>query len=107
MYEYDILASMKFLSKEKGGRRKLPPIKSTEYTYRPVFMLENENIGYCCGVVIGDYIQNYDFDTDLTNIKILFLRFSELKNKLSVGKQFKLFEGNVVIGVGYIQKIRE
>ncbi|MDD5929593.1 MAG: hypothetical protein PUC37_07270 [Spirochaetales bacterium] len=107
MYEYDIMVSMRFLSEEKGGRRKLPPIKNKEYTYRPLFKIENEKIGYCCGVVIGEYINNYSFDTDLMDIKIIFLQFSEVKNKLSVGKHFSLYEGNEMIGTGCILKIRD
>ncbi|QTQ16352.1 hypothetical protein [Treponema parvum] len=108
MYEYDILVSMRFLSKAQGGgRSNLPPIKDNEYSYRPIFRLEKDTIGYCCGIVIGDYIENYNFDTELLNIKVLFLQFSAIKNKLYVGKKFKLFEGNMLIGTGQILKIKE
>ena len=78
MYEYDILVSVKFFSKENGGRENLPPVKDKEYTYRPTFRLENDTFGYCFGIVIGNYIENYKFDTDLLNVKVLFLRFSEI-----------------------------
>lgn len=107
MYEYDILVSVKFFSKENGGRENLPTVKDKEYTYRPTFRLENDTFGYCCGIVIGNYIENYKFDTDLLNVKVLFLRFSEIKNKLSVGKVFQLFEGTKKIGIGNILQIRE
>ena len=45
MCEYDILVCVKFLSHEKGGRQYLPPIKNSEYTYRPIFKLEKK-VGY-------------------------------------------------------------
>lgn len=106
MFEYDILVSLKFLSKENGGRTNLPPIKDKEYTYRPVFKLENEDAGYCCGIVIGDYIKNYDFDIELMNIKVLFLQFDKIKEKFTVEKRFILCEGNIKIGEGQILKIR-
>lgn len=107
MYEYDVLVSMRFLSKENGGRNSLPPVKDSEYTYRPIFRLENDTVGYCCGIVIGKYIENYNFDTTLMNIKVLFLQFSNMQNKLSIGNKFKLFEGNKVIGMGEIVEIRK
>ena len=50
MCEYDILVCVKFLSHEKGGRQYLPPIKNSEYTYRPIFKLEKKEVGYCCGL---------------------------------------------------------
>ncbi|MBQ7167423.1 MAG: hypothetical protein IJR93_10815 [Treponema sp.] len=107
MYSYDILVSLRFLSKENGGRLHLPMIKDFEYTYRPVFRLEGETMGYCCGVVIGDYIKNYHFERELYDIRVLFLSFQKVKDKLSVGKRFKLYEGNHIIGVGQILKRRE
>lgn len=107
MYEYDILVSIKFLSQEKGGRRELPSLKDFEYTYRPVFRLDGEKMGYCCGVVIGNYIENYHFDTELYNVKVLFLQFQKIKNELSVGKYFKLYEGEKIIAIGKILKIRK
>lgn len=107
MYDYDILVSVRFLPEKDGGRKKLPPILDSEYTYRPIFRLDNNKIGYCCGIVIGKYIENYDFATELRNVKVLFLKFSEIKNNLSVGKSFRLYEGNVVIGTGYILKIKQ
>ena len=107
MYEYDILVSMKFFSKEKGGRTNLPPIKENEYTYRPVIKFENEKAGYCCGIVIGDYIQNYNFDSELLNVKVIFLQYSKIQNKLTVGKHFFLYEGNVKIGEGDVLKLKK
>lgn len=107
MYEYDILATIILFSKKNGGRKELPPITDSEYTYRPVFRLVNEKEGYCCGIVIGNYIENYQFDSELQNIRILFLQFQKIKMNFSPGKTFKLYEGNVVIGTGKITKIRD
>ena len=107
MHDYDILVSMCFLSKENGGRTCLPPVEDRDYTYRPIFRLDDGTYGYCCGIVIGSYIQNYSFQTELLNVKILFLNFPEIKNKLSVGKNFTLYEGNVKIATGHITKIKE
>ena len=105
MYYYDILVCIKFISAKYGGRKNLPPIKSEEYTYRPIFRLEQELEGYCCGVIIGSYIKNYAFDIPLNNIKILFLQFAKVKKKLSVGKKLQLLEGNTVIATGKILEI--
>lgn len=104
MYEHDILVSMKFLS--KGGRETLPPIRDSEYTYRPIFKLDGDDKGYCCGIVIGRYIENYRFDATLNNVKVLFLEFEKVKGKLSVGQSFNLYEGNVLIGNGAITSIQ-
>lgn len=106
MYEYDILVSMKFLSKEKGGRKALPPITDSEYTYRPIFILDGDDKGYCCGIVIGSYIENYRFDAMINNVKVLFLQFERIKSKFTVGQSFKLYEGNSIIGNGVITSIR-
>lgn len=105
MCEYDILVCVKFLSHEKGGRQYLSPIKNSEYTYRPIFKLEKKEVGYCCGVVIGNYIQNYAFDIDLYNVRVGFLEFSQIRENLSVGDKFSLCEGFIVVATGRILKI--
>lgn len=102
MEEYDILANIKFLSAENGGRQSLPPIKDSEYTYRPVFRLKNTKIGYCCGVVIGNYLQNYAFEIELLNVKIIFLDFQKIMTELQVGNKFELLEGNKIVAVGEV-----
>lgn len=107
MYEYDVLVCIRFLSEKNGGRKELPSIRNYEYTYRPVFRLDGYAIGYCCGVVIGDYIKNYAFETELNNIKIIFMNFQRIKNDFTIGKHFQLLEGNSVIATGKIQKIKE
>lgn len=106
MNEYDILANVIFLSKENGGRKELPPIQNSEYTYRPIFRLDGDSIGHCCGIVIGNYIKNYSFETELDSIKILFLDFQKVKDKIVVGSRFKLLEGNTVVATGKILEIK-
>lgn len=107
MYEHDVLVCIKFLSEKKGGRKELPPIRNSEYTYRPVFKLDGYAIGYCCGVVIGDYIKNYAFETELDNIKVIFMNFQKIKDDFAIGKHFQLLEGNSLIATGKIQKIKK
>lgn len=107
MYEHDVLVCIKFLSEKKGGRKELPPIRNSEYTYRHVFKLDGHAIGYCCGVVIGDYIKNYAFETELYNIKVIFMNFQKIKDDFAIGKHFQLLEGNSLIATGKIQKIKK
>lgn len=105
MYTYDILCSIKFYSSINGGRNELPPIKAKEYTYRPVFRLDGDSEGYCCGVIIGNYLSEYDFDIEIENIKIMFINYELIRKKINIGKTFKLMEGNKVIASGVIKKM--
>lgn len=102
MIEYDLTADIILYSEQNGGRKNLPPIRDKEYTYRPTIKFINSKYCFCCGLIIGSYISNYQFDEIIRNVKIVVLNKVEASEYLRIGNKFEIFEGLKKIGDGTI-----
>ncbi len=102
MIEYDLTADIILYSDKNGGRLNLPPIMDKEYTYRPTIKFIDSKYCFCCGLIIGSYISNYQFDEIIRNVKIVLLNRKKASEYLRVGNEFELFEGLKKIGTGTI-----